>query len=137
MEEAGAATGEAGEAEAVTREAEEAEAGGAIDEPFAADTLAVLELEANGQTRLPPLHPHNTVLVALLASFNQLGAAPPQIARYGAPLETPYLPWPHLLWLYLPWLHLLWLYLPRLYSPRLYSTRLYSPWPHSPWLYSP
>ena len=86
VEEAGAATGEAGEAEAVTREAEEAEGAGAIDEPFAADTLAVLELEANGQTRLPPLHPHNTVLVALLASFNQLGAAPPQIARYGAPL---------------------------------------------------
>ena len=87
MEEAGAATGEAGEAEAVTREAEAEEAAaGAIDEPFAADTLAVLELEANGQTRLPPLHPHNTVLVALLASFNQLGAAPPQIARYGAPL---------------------------------------------------
>ena len=86
VEEAGAATGEAGEAEAVTREAEEVEAAGAMDEPFAADTLAVLELEANGQTRLPPLHPHNTVLVALLASFNQLGAAPPQIARYGAPL---------------------------------------------------
>ena len=86
VEEAGAATREAGEAEAVTREAEEAEGAGAIDEPFAADTLAVLELEANGQTRLPPLHPHNTVLVALLASFNQLGAAPPQIARYGAPL---------------------------------------------------
>ena len=58
-----------------------------IDEPFAADTLAVLEFEANGQSNLAPLHPRNTVLVALLASFNRLGAAPPQLARYGAPLK--------------------------------------------------
>ena len=81
----GAATEE--EAKGEAKEAEAEEVAEMVDEPFAADTLAVLELEANGQTSLPPLHPRNTVLVALLASFNQLGAAPPQLARYGASLK--------------------------------------------------
>jgi hypothetical protein len=65
--------------------AEEAQQEGA--EGFASDTLTVLELEANGQTSLPPMHPSNSVLVALLASFNRLGGAPLQLARHGASLK--------------------------------------------------
>ena len=54
---------------------------------FASPSLTVLELEANGQTALPPLHPRATVLTALLASYNRLGAAPRMLdhleAEYG------------------------------------------------------
>ena len=48
---------------------------------FASDTLTVLEFEANGQTILPPLRPNSTVLTAVLASFNRLGAVPLQLAQ--------------------------------------------------------
>lgn len=54
---------------------------------FASDTLTVLEFEANGQTILPPLRPNSTVLTAVLASFNRLGAVPLQLAQHGTTLK--------------------------------------------------
>ena len=54
---------------------------------FSSASLAVLELEANGQSTLADLNPQNTVLTALLASFNQLNTVPAQLSRYGSSLK--------------------------------------------------
>ena len=91
---------EAGAAEAAAAVAEAAVAVGDQDDAaadagaeeaagagFASPSLTVLELEANGQTALPPLHPRAAVLTALLASYNRLGAVPRMLdhleAEYG------------------------------------------------------
>lgn len=49
--------------------------------------LSVLELEGNGQTCLAPMHVSNTVLTALLSSFNELRAAPAYLSLYGSCLK--------------------------------------------------
>ena len=77
---ADAAAVEAGEAAAV-------EAAGRGGRGFASPSLAVLELEANGQRALPRLHPRDLVLTAVLASFNDLRAVPSQLVAYGPTLK--------------------------------------------------
>ena len=54
---------------------------------FTSPHLTVLELEANAQAALPPLHAHGTRLTALLASFNRLHTPPAQLVRYGGSLR--------------------------------------------------
>jgi len=49
--------------------------------------LRVLELEGNGVTELPPLHPDNMVLTAVLAAFNRLSAIPGALAQCGDSLK--------------------------------------------------
>ena len=69
-------------AEAVADAGEEAAGAG-----FGSPSLTVLELEANGQIALPPLHPSATVLTALLASYNRLGAVPRMLVQHGHSLK--------------------------------------------------
>eukprot|EP01046_Picozoa_sp_COSAG06_P015786 COSAG06_NODE_1023_length_11042_cov_2.398337_1_plen_2013_part_00 len=54
---------------------------------FGSRELRVLEMEANRETSLAQIPTENTVLTAVLASFNQLGEVPAQLTAFGTSLK--------------------------------------------------